>query len=115
VAATIAAATLGHPPGVAVFQPHRFTCTAAVGVELGRARRSQVRHRCTPPGRRGFRDQPLVADAAAAAGVRPLPCRAPNWLRRRRRRWALTVLLMGGDITLVADEITPLLVADRDG
>jgi UDP-N-acetylmuramate--alanine ligase len=121
VAATIAAATLGHPGRVvAVFQPHRFTRTAAVGVALGRALAAAQHAFVTDVYAAGEAPIPgitgrVVADAAAAAGVE-------TTYVPRRVDLAVTiaeavhpgdmVLLMGaGDITLVADEITPLLVA----
>lgn len=121
VAATLAAATLGHRGRVvAVFQPHRFTRTAAVGVELGQALSGAQHAFVTDVYAAGEAPIPgvtgrVVADAASAAGV------ATTYVPRRAELAQTVadavhpgdlVLLMGaGDITLVADEITPLLAA----
>lgn len=119
VAATIAAASRGHPGRVvAVFQPHRFTRTAELGVALGRALAAAHRVFVTDVYAAGEAPIPgitgrVVAEAAAAAGVET------TYVARRNELAATVteavgsgdmVLLMGaGDITLVADEINPLL------
>ncbi|HAX82379.1 MAG TPA: UDP-N-acetylmuramate--L-alanine ligase, partial [Actinobacteria bacterium] len=121
VAATLAAAALGHGGRVvAVFQPHRFTRTAAVGIELGQALAGAQHAFVTDVYAAGETPIPgvtgrVVADAASAAGV------ATTYVPRRAELAQTVadavhpgdlVLLMGaGDITLVADEITPLLAA----
>jgi len=119
VAATIAAATLGHPGRVvAVFQPHRFTRTAEHGAKLGAALRGAQHAVVTDVYAAGEAPIPgvtgrMVAEAAAASGVET------TYVARRSDVAAAVaslvrpgdlVLLMGaGDITLVGDELPPLL------
>jgi UDP-N-acetylmuramate--alanine ligase len=121
VAATIAAATLGHPGRVvAVFQPHRFTRTAAVGVALGRALAAAQHAFVTDVYAAGEAPIPgitgrVVADAAAAAGVEttyvPRRVDLAETIAEVVHPGDMVLLMGAGDITLVADEITPLLVA----
>ncbi|HUG74180.1 MAG TPA: UDP-N-acetylmuramate--L-alanine ligase [Acidimicrobiia bacterium] len=119
VAATIAAASLGHRGEViAVFQPHRYTRTAELGHELGLALAGADRVFVTDvyaageapiPGVTGRR----VADAAAGAGatVEYVPARQElaSAVHQSVRPGALVLLLGAGDITLVADELVVLL------
>lgn len=119
VAATIAAALLGHPGRVvAVFQPHRFTRTADQGAALGRSLSGAHLAFVTDVYAAGEAPIPgvtgrTVADAAAATGVetRYVPRRADlaSAVASAVRAGDLVLLLGAGDITLVADEITPLL------
>ena len=120
VGATITAATLGHHGRVvAVFQPHRFTRTADLGSALGTALAKADRVFVTDVYAAGEPPIPgvtgrVVAEAATAAGAET------SYVPRRGELAAAVVqavgpgdmvLLMGaGDITLVADEIIPLLV-----
>ena len=119
IRATIEAAGLGGTDRiVAVFQPHRFSRTQAMGDELGAALAGAGKVFVTDiyaasevpvPGVTGR----VVADAADAAGA------AVEYVSRRvdlaaavaaEVRSGDLVLLMGaGDITLVADELAPLL------
>jgi len=120
VTASIAAATLGHPDRVvAVFQPHRFTRTADLGAALGRALAGAHRVFVTDVYAAGEAPIPgvtgrVVAEAAAAAGAETTYVPRRSQLARAVAdavRSGDLVLLMGaGDITLVADEINPLLV-----
>jgi UDP-N-acetylmuramate--alanine ligase len=119
VAATIAAATLGHQGRVlAVFQPHRFTRTAEHGIALGEALRGAQHAVVTDVYAAGEAPIPgvtgrIVAEAAAASGV------DTHYVARRSEVAASVasiarpgdlILLMGaGDITLVGDELPPLL------
>ncbi|MBI5157439.1 MAG: UDP-N-acetylmuramate--L-alanine ligase [Acidimicrobiia bacterium] len=119
VAATIAAATLGHPGRVvAVFQPHRFTRTAEHGVALGAALRGAQHAVVTDVYAAGEAPIPgvtgrMVAEAAVASGV------DATYVARRGdvaasvaslvRPGDLVLLMGAGDITLVGDELPPLL------
>jgi UDP-N-acetylmuramate--alanine ligase len=120
IRATIEAAARGHEGRiVVVFQPHRFSRTSEMGEELGRALAGAARVFVTDvyaaseapiPGVTGR----LVADAASDAGanVSYIPRRAD--LARAVSAEVANgdfILIMGaGDVTLVADEIAPLLV-----
>ena len=120
IRATIEAAALGHEGRiVAVFQPHRFSRTSEMAEELGRALAGAARVFVTDvyaaseapiPGVTGR----LVADAASDSGadVSYIPRRAD--LARAVSAEVASgdfILIMGaGDVTLVADEIAPLLV-----
>jgi UDP-N-acetylmuramate--alanine ligase len=122
IAATIAAAALGGAGRiVAVFQPHRFTRTQEMGVELGEALAGAGRVFVTDvypaseapiPGITGR----VVADAAQRSGadVTYVPRRADLAVEvAAEATEGDTVLLMGaGDITLVADELAPLLAGE---
>jgi len=119
VAATIAAAMLGHPGRVvAVFQPHRFTRTAEHGATLGAALRGAQHAIVTDVYAAGEAPIPgvtgrIVAEAAAAGGV------DTTYVARRSdvaasvaslvRPGDLVLLMGAGDITLVGDELPPLL------
>lgn len=119
VAATLAAARLGHSGRViAVFQPHRYTRTAAAGSAFGAALVGAHRAFVTDVYPAGEAPIPgvtgrVVAESAQAAGVDTV------YVPRRSDLAAEVaaavspgdlVLLMGaGDITMVADEIAPLL------
>lgn len=119
VAATIAAARLGHPGRVvAVFQPHRFTRTADQGDALGSSLSGAHLAFVTDVYAAGEAPIPgvtgrVVAEAAIAAGVdaRYVPRRSEiaAAVAEVVRPGDLVLLLGAGDITLVADEITPLL------
>lgn len=118
VAATIEAAARGGGRIIAVFQPHRFSRTAEMGDELGLALAAAPRVFVTDvypaseapvPGVTGR----LVADAAAGAGatVSYVPRRADlaSALAAEAVAGDLILIMGAGDITLVADEIAPLL------
>ena len=119
IAATIEAAALGGTRRiVAVFQPHRFTRTQEMGIELGEALAAADRVFVTDvyaaseapiPGITGR----VVADAAKRSGadLTYVPRRADLAAAvAEEATEGDTVLLMGaGDITLVADELAPLL------
>jgi UDP-N-acetylmuramate--alanine ligase len=119
VAATIAAAALGHRGEViAVFQPHRYTRTAELGRGLGLALAGADRVFVTDVYAAGEAPIPgvtgrLVAEAAAAAGasVEYVPARQQlaSAVRRSVKPGAVVLLLGAGDITLVADELVVLL------
>ncbi len=121
VAATIAAARLGHQGRViAVFQPHRFSRTAVSGIAFGGALAGAHRAFVTDVYAAGEPPIPgitgrIVAESAAAAGLDTVY--VPRRADLAREVAAVVqpgdlVLLMGaGDITLVADEIAPLLVS----
>lgn len=119
VAATIAAATLGHGGRVvAVFQPHRFTRTADLGAALGAALGGSDRAFVTDVYAAGEAPIPgvtgrVVAEAAAAAGVEttyvPRRSELAGVVAAAVRPGDLVLLMGAGDITLVADEIPPLL------
>ena len=122
IRATIEAASLGGAGRiVAVFQPHRFTRTAEMGAELGEAIAGAGRAFVTDvyaaseapiPGVTGR----LVADAAHAAGaeVTYVPRRADlaAAVAGDARQGDLILLMGAGDITLVADELAPLLAGE---
>ncbi|HSM01915.1 MAG TPA: UDP-N-acetylmuramate--L-alanine ligase [Acidimicrobiia bacterium] len=122
IRATIEAARLGGAARtVAVFQPHRFTRTAEMGAELGEALAGAKRVFVTDvyaaseapiPGVTGR----VVAAAADAAGaeVTYVPRRADlaAAVAAEARAGDLILLMGAGDITLVADELPPLLAGD---
>ena len=123
ITATIDAAARGHRGRViAVFQPHRFSRTAEMGTALGKALAVADRVFVTDvypaseapiPGVTGR----LVADAAVAAGA------VVSYVARRvdlaadvaaEAKDGDFILIMGaGDVSLVADEIAPLLARAR--
>ena len=119
VRATIEAAGKGHPGRIlAVFQPHRFSRTAEHGGDLGRALVGADRVFVTDVYAAGEAPIPgvtgrVVAETASAAGA------DVTYVARRVDLAAVVaaearpgdlVLLMGaGDVTLVADELSPLL------
>lgn len=119
VATTIAAAGHGHDGRVvAVFQPHRFTRTADLGVELGRALAGASAVYVTDVYAAGEAPIPgvtgrVVADAAAGAGatVRYVPLRQDlaSAVGAETRPGDIILLLGAGDIALVADELSLLL------
>jgi UDP-N-acetylmuramate--alanine ligase len=119
IAASIAAAGAGHPWRiVAVFQPHRFSRTAAQGDAFGRARAGADRVFITDVFAAGEAPIPgvngrSVADAATAAGaqVRYVPRRIDlaAGVAAEVREGDLVLLMGAGDVTLVADELAPLL------
>jgi UDP-N-acetylmuramate--alanine ligase len=119
VAATIAAASLGHHGEViAVFQPHRYTRTSELGEDIGRALAGADRVFVTDVYAAGEAPIPgvtgrLVAEAAAREGatVEYVPARQElaAAVLRSIRPGALVLLLGAGDITLVADELVVLL------
>ena len=119
VAATIQAAKLGHSGRVvAVFQPHRFTRTRDHGAALGEALTGADLAFVTDVYAAGEAPIPgitgrSVVDAAARAGadVTYVPRRADLAVTVADATGPgdLILLLGAGDITLVADEITPLL------
>jgi UDP-N-acetylmuramate--alanine ligase len=123
VAATIAAASQGDGGRiVAAFQPHRFSRTAELGSALGEALAGAARVFVTDVYAAGEAPIPgvtgrVVADAAAGAGaeVTFIPRRsdlAPAIAAESGP--GDTVLLLGaGDVTLVADELAPLLAQRR--
>lgn len=119
IAATIDAANQARRGRIiAVFQPHRFSRTAELGVELGTALAGAARVFVTDvyaasetpvPGVTGR----LVADAAVAAGAKVsyVPRRADlaTAIAAEAVEGDLILIMGAGDITLVADEIAPLL------
>jgi len=119
IRATIDAAALsGIDRIVAVFQPHRFSRTEAMGEELGEALAGAGKVFVTDvyaaseapiPGITGR----VVADAAGAAGaeVEYVPRRTDlaGAIAAEVRSGDLVLLMGAGDITLVADELAPLL------
>ncbi|HEX9977040.1 MAG TPA: UDP-N-acetylmuramate--L-alanine ligase [Acidimicrobiia bacterium] len=119
VRATIEAASVGHAGRiVAVFQPHRFTRTAEHGIALGRALAGAARVFVTDvygagevpiPGVTGR----VVADAAGAAGAEvgyvPRRVDLARVVAAEARPGDLVLLMGAGDVTLVADELSPLL------
>jgi UDP-N-acetylmuramate--alanine ligase len=121
IAATIeAAGRAGGGRIIAVFQPHRFSRTAEMGEELGIALAGAGRVFVTDvygaseapvPGVTGR----VVADAAAGAGasVSYVPRRADlaGAIAAEAADGDLILIMGAGDITLVADEIAPLLAA----
>ena len=119
VAATIAAASLGHHGEViVVFQPHRYTRTVDLGHDLGLALAGADRVFVTDVYAAGEVPIPgvtgrLVAEAAAGAGatVEYVPTRQAlaSAVHRSVRPGSLVLLLGAGDITLVADELVVLL------
>ncbi len=121
--ATIAAARQTRPPGrvVAVFQPHRYSRTAALGRELGAALAGADLVLVTDVYAAGEAPVPgvdgrLVADAAAAAGgamVRHVPTtgEAVRVLEELVTPGDLVLTLGAGDIT----EIGPVLLALLEG
>ena len=120
VAATIAAAAVGHPGRiVAVFQPHRFSRTAEHGAAFGHALAGAGRVIVTDVYAAGETPIPgvtgrVVAAAASAAGAdvayvaRRLDL--ASVVAAEARPGDLVLLMGAGDITLVADELSPLLV-----
>ncbi len=120
VAATIAAAALGHRGRVvAVFQPHRFTRTADLGSALGSALANTTRvfvtdvYAAGEPPIAGVTGR-LVAEAARTAGAEttyvPRRSELATAVAREVHPGDMVLLMGAGDITLVADEIIPLLV-----
>jgi UDP-N-acetylmuramate--alanine ligase len=119
IAATIDAATRARSGRIiAVFQPHRFSRTAELGAELGAALAGAARVFVTDvyaaseipvPGVTGR----VVAVSAAAAGanVSYVPRRADlaMAIAAEAVEGDLILIMGAGDITLVADEIAPLL------
>jgi UDP-N-acetylmuramate--alanine ligase len=122
IAATLASARAGSAPGdgtgrvVAVFQPHRYTRTAAMWRELGRSLAHADVAVVTDVYAAGERPVPgitgkLVVDALAesAPGKRIvyLPHRADvaPFLAREVRSGDLVLTLGAGDITMVSDEL----------
>lgn len=113
---TIAAAALGHDGDVvAVFQPHRYSRTAELGAELGRALAEASRVFVTDVYAAGEAPIPgvtgrLVADAVTAAGahVDYVPRRQDlaAAVARSVRPHDVILLLGAGDIALVADELS---------
>ena len=114
--ATIAGARQANPDGrvVAVFQPHRYSRTEALGVELGRALAGAdlvvvtdvyAAGEAAVPGITGA----LVADAAAEAGaeVRFLPSIAdlPRLLTDLAEPGDLVLTMGAGDITAVGPQL----------
>lgn len=107
---------------IAVFQPHRFSRTAEMGVDLGTALAGAARVFVTDvyaaseipvPGVTGR----VVADAAARAGgsVSYVPRRADlaTAIAVEAVEGDLILIMGAGDITLVADELAPLLAGGR--
>jgi UDP-N-acetylmuramate--alanine ligase len=130
IAATLASARASSPAGdgsgrvVAVFQPHRYTRTAAMWRELGRSLVHADVAVVTDVYAAGERPVPgitgkLVVDALseAAPGKRIvyLPHRADlaPFLAREVRSGDLVLTLGAGDVTMVSDEILARL-ASRD-
>lgn len=122
IRATIEAATLGGTRRtVAVFQPHRFTRTAEMGPALGEALAGADRvfvtdvYPASEPPIPGVTGR-MVANAAGAAGaeVTYVPRRADlaAAVAAEAREGDLILLMGAGDITLVADELPPLLAGD---
>lgn len=121
VRATIAAACRGHSGRVvAVFQPHRFTRTADQGSLLGEALAAADRIFVTDVYAAGEAPIPgvtgrLVAEAAARSGgsVSYVPHRADlaGTVAAETEPGDLVLLLGAGDVTLVADELLPILAA----
>lgn len=119
--ATLAAARLGHPGRVvAVFQPHRFTRTSEHGPALGRALAGAHRVFVTDVYPAGEAPIPgvtgrVVADAAAEVvdAVEYVPRRGDlaSAVATAAEPGDLVLLLGAGDVTLVADELAPLLAA----
>jgi UDP-N-acetylmuramate--alanine ligase len=122
IAATIDAASRGVGRIIAVFQPHRFSRTAEMSEELGRALAGAARVFVTDvysaseapvPGITGR----LVAAAATAAGadVSYIPRRADvaTAVVAEAVQGDLILIMGAGDVTLVADEIAPLLAGAR--
>jgi len=119
VRATIEAASFGHPGRiVAVFQPHRFTRTAEHGEAFGRALAGAGRVFVTDVYAAGEVPIPgvtgrVVAEAAAAAGAEvgyvPRRVDLASAVASEARPGDLVLLMGAGDVTLVADELSPLL------
>lgn len=119
VRATIEAAAVGHPGRIlAVFQPHRFTRTAEHGPAFGRALAGAGRVFVTDVYAAGEAPIPgvsgrAVADAAAAAGAEvgyvPRRVDLASAVAAEARPGDLVLLMGAGDITLVADELSPLM------
>jgi UDP-N-acetylmuramate--alanine ligase len=119
VAAVVEAARLGTERRiVAVFQPHRFSRTAAHAAEFGLVLAAADLVFVTDVYSAGEAPVPgvsgrLVADAAAAAGadVTYVPRRADlaEVIAGAAVPGDLVVLMGAGDITIVAEELAPLL------
>ncbi len=119
VAAVIEAARLGAEGRiVAVFQPHRFSRTAQLAGEFGSVLAGADRVFVTDVYSAGEAPVPgvsgrLVADAAAAAGadVSYVPRRAElaEAIVAGVRAGDVVILMGAGDVTIVADELAPLL------
>ncbi len=119
VAAVIEAARLGTEGRiVAVFQPHRFTRTAEHAGEFGLVLAGADRVFVTDVYSAGEAPVPgvsgqLVADAAAGAGadVAYVPRRADlaETIAAEARPGDLVILMGAGDVTIVAEELAPLL------
>jgi len=118
VAATIAAARQAHEGRiVAVFQPHRFSRTEALGAELGDALSAADRVFVTEVYAAGEAPIPGVTGRTVLDGVSDET--EPRFVARRvdvAARLAdeveagdMVLLLGAGDITQVADELAPLL------
>jgi UDP-N-acetylmuramate--alanine ligase len=118
VAATLKAARLGHRGRiVAVFQPHRFTRTEELGLALGEALSLADQIFISDVYAAGEAPIPGVSGNSVLAGISD-PTKATYVPRRADLAEAVAaeveagdlVLLLGaGDVTQVADELTPLL------
>jgi len=123
VAATIAAASLGHAGRVvAVFQPHRFTRTAEHAAAFGRALAAAGKVFVTEVYAAGETPIPGVSGrtivAAAGAngadvGYVPRRIDLAGIVAAEARPGDLILLMGAGDITLVVDELAALLGHNR--
>lgn len=116
LAATLAAARQANPDGrvIAVFQPHRFSRTQALGAELGRALSGAdvvvvtAIYTAGEAAVSGITGQ-MVADAAQAAGttVRYVPdlAQLPQAVADLSRPGDMVVTMGAGDITRVGPQI----------
>jgi UDP-N-acetylmuramate--alanine ligase len=116
VAATLDAARLGHDGRlIAVFQPHRFTRTAELGVALGAALSSADRVFVTDVYAAGEAPIPGVSGRTVLEAVDADATYVPRRVDIAQAvagevtAGDLVLLLGAGDITQVADELAPLL------